>query len=228
VEAAASATSIPDLFGRLEECKELKRLDSSIEPTMYRAPFLSDLEVEQLQSIENVVRAGRVRRIQSDRIVFDDGDVPAGTDPLYVDCTADGLPATSPRPIFEPNRITIQGLREGSPTFNAALIGYLEASRDDVVEQNSLAPPNPYPSSATDWIRTRHRSLMNQVAWNRQPDLVDWIERSRLNLAAGLGKHASEPGVGQALGSYFENTGRAIENLAAFRAELGDDVTSSN
>ena len=142
VEAAASATSIPDLFGRLEECGQLKRLDSSIEPTMYRAAILSDIELEQLRSIENVVRAGRVRRIQTDRIVLDGGEVPTSGNRLYVDCTADGLPKLSPRPIFEPDRVTIQQMRETSPTFNAALIGYLEATRDDVDEQNALAPPN--------------------------------------------------------------------------------------
>lgn len=228
VEAAATATSIPDLFRRLEECHELKRLDSSVEPTMYRAPFLSDLELEQLRSIENVVRLGRVRRIQSDRIVLDEGDVPVPADRLYVDCTADGLPKKTPQAIFEPHRVTIQGLREGSPTFNAAITGYLEASRNDVDEQNSLAAPNTYPSTAMDWIRTRHRSLMGQLVWNQHPDVVDWIERSRLNLAGGLGAHTHEPGVDEALGSYFGNMDRAIENLATFRQQLGDDVTSSN
>ena len=104
VEAAASATSIPDLFGRLEECGQLLRLDSSIEPTMFRAAILSDTELGQLRSIENVIRAGRVRRIQTDRIVLDGGDIPTSGNRLYVDCTADGLPKLSPRPIFEPKR----------------------------------------------------------------------------------------------------------------------------
>ena len=62
----------------------LKRLDPTIEPTMYRAPILSDNELGQLRSIEHVIRAGRVRRIQTDRIVFEGGEIPTRPDrPLH-------------------------------------------------------------------------------------------------------------------------------------------------
>ncbi len=227
VEASANATSIPDLFGGLEQCGILKRLDPTIEPTMYRAAILSDFERERLRGIENVVRAGRVRHIQTDRIVLDDGDVKTSADPLYINCTADGLPARSPRPIFEPNRVTIQQLRETSPTFNAAVIGYLEATRDDVDDKNFLAPPSAYPNQATDWIRTRHVGMMAQSRWDESPDLRDWIERSRLNIASGLVDHAGEPGVAEAMGSYLEHGSQAIENLGAFRVQLGDDLSAS-
>jgi NAD(P)-binding Rossmann-like domain len=228
VEASASATSIPDLFGRLEEAEELKRVDASIEPSMYRMAILSEIELGQLRNIENVIRAGRVRRIQTDRILLDSGDVGTSADRLYVDCTAEGLPNPSPRPIFEPQRITIQPMREGSPTFNAALIGYLEAARDDVDEQNSLAPPNPYPNVAEDWIRVRHVGMIAQRRWDRTPDVQEWIEKSRLNVASGLLDHAGEPGVAQAIGSYLENGDRAIENLGALRAQLGDHLTAES
>ena len=223
VEAAASATSVPDLFGRLEECGQLKRLDPSIEPTMYRAAILSDVELEQLRTVENVIRAGHVRRIQTDRIVLDEDEIATSAQRLYVDCTADGLPQPPPRPIFESKRITIQQMRETSPTFNAALIGYLEAALDDVAEQNALAPANGYPSRATDWIRARHVSMIAQRTWNQTPDVAAWMDGSRLNVAAGLMDHAGEPGVGEAIGSYLENTDRAIENLGSLRVELGDE-----
>jgi hypothetical protein len=117
-------------------------------------------------------------------------------------------------------------MREGSPTFNAALIGHLEATRSDLGEQNSLTPTNPYPSSAVDWIRTRHIGLIAQRSWDRDPDVSHWIEQSRLNIASQLLDHAGEPGVAQAIGSYLENTDRAIDNLGAFRIQLGDAVPS--
>lgn len=225
-EAAAAATSIADLFARLEDANELKRLDRSIEPTMYRSAILSDRELDQLRSIERVIRSGRVRRIQSQRIVLDEAEMTTHTDCLYVDCTAEGLPITASRPIFEPTRITIQPVREGSPPFNAALIGYLEATRENVEEQNALMPPNPYATKATDWIRTRHVGMIAQRSWNQTPDVFAWADRARLNVAAGLGDHAGEPGVSEAIGSYFEHTDHAIENLGMFRKELGDDVPS--
>ena len=58
VEASAQATSVPDLFERLEACGGLVRVDTSVEPTMFRAPFLSEYERDLLRTIEHVVRAG--------------------------------------------------------------------------------------------------------------------------------------------------------------------------
>jgi hypothetical protein len=222
IEAAASATSVPDLFDRLEDAEQLKRIDRAVEPTMFRMPILSDPELVQLRSIEHVVRAGHVRRIGTGRIALEGGDVPTRAGALHVDCSAEGLPHPSSRPIFDPQRITIQPIREGSPTFNAALIGYLEASGRDVDGQNALAPPNPYPRAAVDWIRTRHIGMIAQRTWDQTPDVSDWIDSSRLNIAAGLGDHVGEPGVGGAIGSYLEHTDAAIDNLARLRAELGD------
>jgi len=227
VEAAAAAVSVPDLFGRLEEGGELKRIDTSIDPTMYRMAILSEYELGELRHVENVIRAGHVGRIEPHRLILQDADVPTRADALYVDCTAEGLPRPPAQPIFEPHRITIQPVREGSPTFNAALIGYLEATRDDVDEQNALAPTNPYPSAAEDWIRVRHVGMIAQRRWDQTPDLRDWIDNSRLNVASHVVDHAGEPGVAQAIGSYLENTDRAIDNLGALRAQLGDDVDAA-
>jgi hypothetical protein len=221
-EASANASSVPDLFGRLEDQGLLWRIDPAVQPAMYRLATLNRTELEQLRQIEHVVRSGRVRRIQPHRILLDDGEVAATPDRLYVDCTADGIPTPPPKPIFEPTQITIQAIREGSPPFNAALIGYLEATRDDVAEQNFLAPTNPYPSADVDWIRTRHIGMTAQQRWDQTRDVQAWIERSRLNLAAGLLHHAGEPGVSQAIGSYLEHADPAIANLGVLRAQLGD------
>ena len=60
-QAIAEATSIPDLFERLEERGLLVRIDKSVEPTMYRCAVVSQAELEQLRRIENVVRLGRLR-----------------------------------------------------------------------------------------------------------------------------------------------------------------------
>jgi hypothetical protein len=139
---------------------------------------------------------------------------------LFVDCTAEGLRSPTPRPVFEAMRITPQGIREGSPSFNAALIGYLEATRgDDIASANELAPPNPYPNAAEDWIRQRHIGMTAQARWDQTPDVAAWAEGCRLNIASGLVAHASEPGVGEALGTYLTNAEAAIESLAKLRFE---------
>lgn len=214
VEASAKATSVPDLFARLEACGALVRLDRNVEATMFRAPILSKYERDLLATIDHVVRAGHVKRIRSDRMVMDAGEVEVPARALFVDCTAEGLRSPAPRPIFEERRITPQGIREGSPSFNAALIGYLEASRgDDLVAANELTPPNPYPNTPMDWIRQRVTSMTAQMRWDQHRDVTAWIEGCRLNLASGLGAHASEPGVGDAIGVYLMNAQAAVDNL---------------
>lgn len=215
VEASAQATSVPDLFDRLEACGALVRIDRTVEATMFRAPILSQYERKPLGTIEHVVRAGHVHRIQADRMVMDAGEVTVPARALFVDCTAEGLQAPPPRPTFEEGRITPQGIREGSPSFNAALIGYIEATRgEDLVTANDLTPPNQYPSTSLDWIRQRHTGLTAQMRWDQQPDITAWIEGCRLNVAGGLGRHAGEPGVGDAIGVYLMNAPAAIDNLA--------------
>lgn len=215
VEAAAQATSVPDLFERLESCGALVRIDRSVEATMFRAPILSQYERSLLGTIEHVVRGGHVHRIQTDRMVMDAGQVTVPTDALFVDCTAEGLQTPPPRPTFEEGRITPQGIREGSPSFNAALIGYIEATRGgDLDLANDLTPPNPHPSTSVDWIRQRHTGMTAQMRWDQQPDITAWIEGCRLNIADGLGRHAGEPGVADAIGVYLMNAAAAIDNLA--------------
>ena len=90
-QAGAEATSIDDLFDRLEESERLVRLDPSACATMYRSTMLSPGEIDGLRQIEDVVRLGRVRRIEGDRILLERGETETGPEVLHVDCTALGL-----------------------------------------------------------------------------------------------------------------------------------------
>ena len=153
LEAAAQAEDVSDLFGRLEACGQLVRLDPAVEPTMYRCATVSQDELASLRRIENVVRLGRVVHIAPDQIVLEDGSIPTDGGQVHVDCSAAGLRLAPARPIFADGRITLQQIRTCQPAFNAALIGYVEASRHDDTEKNLLCPPNPYPDTAADWIR---------------------------------------------------------------------------
>jgi hypothetical protein len=87
-EAAAEATSVVDLFERLERGGQMLRIDRTVWPTAFRGATLSTLEVEALSTIKDVVRKGRVRRIERDAIVLERGKVDLAPDDLYVDCTA--------------------------------------------------------------------------------------------------------------------------------------------
>ncbi len=219
VQAAARAENVADLFRRLEACGQLVQLDPAVEPTMYRGATISQAELEGLRLIENVVRLGRVTHIGEARIALEAGSIPTDDKQIYVDCTADGAHRVPGRAVFEPNRITLQAVRTGLLPFSAALIAFVESAREDDVEKNRLCPPNPYPNAAVDWIATNAISHRVQIRWFEEPDLLAWMERSRLDVARGLNAHLSEPQTQAAVARFLTNLEPAVEKLESFLAE---------
>lgn len=213
VEAAADAADVPELFQRLEGGGRLLRLDPEVEPTMFRGATMSRAEVESLQRIDDVLRAGRVRRVESDVLVMERGSVRARPGHRYVDCTAAGPSSRPPRRIFEPDRITVQTVRIGLTPFNAALVGHVEATHGVEAEKNRLCPPNVYPVTANDWLRTTYVSTAAERTWGDDPGLSAWLEATRLNLASGLRAHLAEPRMQSAIARFLGNRDRALENL---------------
>jgi hypothetical protein len=222
-EAAAQAVNVDELFERLEASGRLVRIDPSCPATMYRGTMLSARELAALRQVEDVVRLGRVRRIESDRIVLERGETPTGPDVLHVDCTALGLNNAPATAIFQPGRIVLQQVRYLSPCFNAALIGFVEAHRDDDADKNQLCPPHAYPSIREDWPRMMCGTWSAAARWMSEPDLSAWVAKSRLNLLRALPDHATEPSVQTAVKRYLTHVSRAIERLTQL-----DGSSSSN
>ncbi len=212
-EAGAQAENVDDLFERLEASGRLVRIDPSWPATMYRGTMLSERELEALRQIEDIVRLGRVCRIEADRIVLERGETETSPDILHVDCTALGLNNAPATPVFQPGRIILQQVRYLSPCFNAALAGFVEAHRDDDADKNRLCPPTPYPSSIEDWPRIMRRTWLAEGRWLREPDLSAWVAESRLNLLRALPDHATEPPVQAAMNRYLAHVRTAIERL---------------
>ena len=178
-EAGAHATDLDDLFQRLEGAGRLVRIDSARPATMYRGTMLSAGELRAVRQIEDVIRLGRVRRIEADRVVLERGEVATGANVLHVDCTALGLRDAPGVPIFQNGRIVLQQVRHLSPCFNAALIGFVEANRDDDANKNQLCPPNPYPAGVADWPRMVSRTWRTERRWLSEPDVSRWVAESR-------------------------------------------------
>jgi hypothetical protein len=212
-EAAAAAVSVPDLFQRLEAAGQLLRVDPRVEPTMYRCATVNKVELQELRRIEDVVRLGRVTRIEAHRLVLEQGSVDASPDDLYVDCTALAIASTPPRPRFEADRITLQPIRTCQPCFNSALVGHLEATSHDLARNNQLCPPNPYPSRPEDWIRMFVVSNMAQFAWGQDKELSVWLESARLNGSRGSYVRREEPAIRAAFQRLRQSMGPALQNL---------------
>jgi hypothetical protein len=110
--------------------------------------------------------------------------------------------------------VVLQQVRQNSPCFNAALVGFVEARREDDTDKNRLCPPNPYASRVEDWPGLMSRTWAAEYRWLREPDLSAWVARSRLNLLRALPEHASEPAVQTSLQRYLRHVGPAVERLA--------------
>jgi hypothetical protein len=213
MEAAANAVSEDDLFERLEAAATFRRVDQRILPTMYKSATIADWELELLRGITNVVRLGHVKRIERDRIILEQGEVPTKPTHLHVHCAADGLRRPPAVPIFAEDRITLQSVRAGLPPFNAALVAFVEAHRDDTVEKNRLCPPNPLPHTALDWARVTLIQLRADRALSKENDIQAWLERSRLNPMHGIRARAGDPAVQAASQRFAASVGPGAARL---------------
>jgi hypothetical protein len=218
IEAAAQASSLEDLFARLSAAEQLLRVDEAATPTMYKAATASTREIAELRRIENVVRLGHVRRIDRDTIVLDEGRVATTPRHLHVHCAAAGLNPAPAVPIFGERRITPQPIRSGLIPFNAALVGFVEASGRSLAEKNRLCPPNRLPNEPLDWLRGLLIATNADHLWSREPDLAAWLETARLNPACGLRARASEAAVQRASKRFAQHVRAALRNLSQLLA----------
>ena len=182
MEAIAGAASVDDLFARANASGVLLRLDERVRPTMYRCATVTEAEIAQLRRIRNVVRHGRVKRIEPNEIVLERGAVPSPTSRLYVDCSADALEKRPVAPAFDGERITLQTVRACQQVFSAALIGHVEAAYSDEAQMNALCTVVPHPNTDIDFLRVTLANAMNDLRWSQDAALSAWIARARLNL----------------------------------------------
>ncbi|MFW5920347.1 MAG: NAD(P)-binding protein [Polyangiales bacterium] len=211
-QAAAEAEDVPDLFRRLENSGQLVRLDPDVEPEVFRGATTSADERYKLGQIDDVHR-GRVARIAPDRISTRDGTIPTDPDRVHVDCTARGLNQAPTRPVFEPDRITMQWVQWGVLPFSAALIGFVEASGRSDADKNRLCPPSPPLNEVGDWVRACLVTMRAQAEWRNEPDVNAWSRRCRLNLTRGMGQHREDPRMQSALDRLLRHAGPAAANL---------------
>ena len=212
VQSSAEAESGADFAHRMEEGGIFLRVDTDVEPDMFRGATVSMREIEALRQIESVVR-GRVRRIAPTEVVLSDGTVPAGTDEVFIDCTARGVRPTPLRPVFETDRITLEYTTIGGVPWGAATVGVVEATRDDDAEKNRLCPPVRFSGDTADIPHISHAGITGLSARLAEPDLAAWNEASRLNAARGAGDHLDDPRVPEAFGVIGGHLMEALTNL---------------
>lgn len=184
VQAIAEADSVDDVFLRLEAMGAVLRLDPAITPRLHHCATVTRGELGALRRIGNVVRLGRVRRIERDRIMLEHGEIPTDQETVHVDCSASAIVHGEKRPVFEPGRINLQILRLCQPVFSAALIGHVEAVYADDVEKNALCQPMDYPSDPLGWLRMMSQELPARLRWAEHPEIAEFNATCRLDAVA--------------------------------------------
>jgi len=218
MQAAAGASSLEDAFLRLEEAGIMIRIDRSVTPTMARAPTLGLWELEQLRGIERVVRRGHVRRVDPGLLTLDEGSVAIAADALVVHCAATGLRNPGLLPVWGPSAITLQPVRAGFPCFGAAVIGYVEATREDDAEKNRLCPPSPFGNTLADWADMNVRGIRATQSFGAEPDIKAWADGVPLNPSRVPPDRSADPAVVAALQRLQANVQPGVARLAELSA----------
>jgi putative NAD(P)-binding protein len=199
MQAAEAAASQEDLFLRLEEAGIMLRIDRSVTPSMAKTPTLAGWELEQLRTVEHVVRLGHIQQVEPGRIALTNGSVAIERDALVVHCAASGLKYPPLVPIWRPETITLQPIRAGFPCFAAALAGYVEATRVEDDEKNRLCPPSPLPNSMAEWAKMNVLGARAAMSFGSEPDIKAWADQVALNPARIPPQHPESAALDDAL-----------------------------
>ena len=105
---------------------------------MFHGATVSELELEQLRRIKNIIRKGHVKQIEKDKIILEQAELTTNPDSVFVDCSAAALCHREMKPIFSGNTITIQSVRTAQLVFSAALIAHVECQYSDENFKNEI------------------------------------------------------------------------------------------
>ncbi len=180
-KAIAESTSVDDMFERLHACGQLLRFDDNVKPTMYRCATVTEVELQHLRTVGNIVRNGRVQAITSSEIVLDNASLATSAATLHIDCSADGLATRPAEQVFNGNAMTLQTVRTCQQVFSAAFIAHVELTYADDAEKNDLCQVVPHPDTDFDFVRTAFQNGRNAARWAADPELQAWLQQSRLD-----------------------------------------------
>ena len=213
-QAMVQATTLDDVFVRLEAAGFLLRVDQTVMPTMIHGAILGETELALLRRVADVVRLGRVHRIGRDRMTLDGGEVKTPPGAIHIHCAAAGLARPPIRPIFEPGRLTVQPIAWGFASVQFALLGVAEAVIDSDEEKNRLCRPIHYWDQPVDYLEAYMAMLAGERARAAHPGLAAWARSSRLTVLARLGEYNNDPSVVETRSLLKKVGAGAMENVA--------------
>ena len=181
-DAVVYTESLDDAFLRLEHLGSLFRMDQNVMPSKWRCATVDKAEFRALLSVKDIVRMGRVESLSRAEIKLEGGTLAGSGAHLYIDCSANGLAARGPKPLFSGHHITLQSIMMCQQVFSAAVIGHLETMKISDDERNAMCEPVPHPEYTKDFPTCLRITFENLLRANRS--MPFWLLRSRLNLTA--------------------------------------------
>jgi hypothetical protein len=185
VQSVVDSTDIEDAFRQLEVEGVVFRLKDDSAPTNWRCATVNPDELVKLRLVDDIVRLGRVEHIAANEIRLVGGRIPVADGTLFVDCTANGLVAVDPKPIFSADRVTLQSVFMCQQTFSAALIAHLEMQGMSDHRRNEICVAVPHPERPIDLAAALVTTSQNMLSCSRHA--AWWLRRSRLY----VGHHAA-------------------------------------
>jgi hypothetical protein len=152
-------------------------------------------------------------------LVLTGGSVPLAPGSVVVHCAAEGLRYPPLVPLFDGDTIRPQTIRGGFPCFNAALAGYVEATRDDDRERNRLCPPNTLPDDPLTWGRMQVRGALATRTFMGEPDIAAWANACALNPSAVTPDQRELPEVQAVSARLAEVAAPGLQRLAELTGE---------
>ncbi len=222
LEALGAATSVENLFDRLESAGVLMRLDQTVRPTMFHGATVSQAEATQLRRVKNVLRHGRVKEIRKTELLFEDVNIQVSENSVFIDCSARAVPVSETYPVFSGNIICVQTVRSYQPVFSAAFIAHIEANYDDEATKNEICGLVPLPNHDTDWLMGMAAQMQNQYRWSQESGLREWLIENRLDgfTALTVPDENSTPEELEILGRMKAAVPAAIEGIKRLMPEV--------
>jgi len=213
MESMAKATSVDDLFVRLESEGFFLRLDPNVVPSMFRGAVVSESELRSLGRIKDVVRMGHLRKIEKDALILDGGRVPTSAGTVHVHCAARGLARRPLRPIFEPGQVTIQPFLWSFACFPFAMLGVVEATIEGDEDKNRLCRPLAHWDKNPDYLSAFLATLVHSRTRASHTAVASWAKTTRLNPLSGIALCRDDPTVKVANELISRFGAAAAENL---------------
>lgn len=194
-DAIAEASSVNDLFLRLEQRGIMTRIDPSVEPTSYRCAIVSQAELVAMRRIEDVVRLGHVQSIGSAQTALEQGTIATHHGTLYINCTAGGVQPLPARRVFDGDTVNVLSVIWCRPMFSASAIACVECHVESEAEKNAMCTPVPTPERPADLIRMMGATFANMARWSQHAETSRWLKSCRLHATRLLlrGIDAADP-----------------------------------